>query len=381
MVLDRWPDNFFAETEQVAFCPANIVPGIDFSNDPLLQGRLFSYLDTQLSRLGSPNFHQIPINAPKCPFGNHQRDGHMQMTQPKGRVAYEPNSLADTADDLPREAADGGFTSLRRPPRAARRAASAPRASPTTTARRGSSTAARPPPSRRTSPRRWCSSCRRWQHVHVREAMVGHLRNIDEDLAKRVAAGLALDPLPEAPPTAAAARRTCDPSPALQLIGKMKDTLEGRAGRHPGRRRLGRRRRRGARRRPPQRPAPRSRSWRPRSAARPWPTARSSRPTASWPARRRCSSTPWPWCFRPRAPPLLSGESAAMDFVARRLRPPQGHRRGRRRRDAADRRRRREGPRRGPGHRRRGLHRRGQDTAVGARAQGAHPGVSKARIL
>ena len=108
MVLDRWPDNFFAETEQVAYCPGNIVPGIDFSNDPLLQGRLFSYIDTQLSRLGSANFHQLPINAPKCPFGNHQRDGHMQMTQPKGRVAYEPNSLAE---DSPREAAVGGFVS------------------------------------------------------------------------------------------------------------------------------------------------------------------------------------------------------------------------------------------------------------------------------
>ncbi|MCP2935806.1 catalase, partial [Salmonella enterica subsp. enterica serovar Typhimurium] len=93
LVLDRWPDNFFAETEQVAFCPANIVPGIDFSNDPLLQGRLFSYLDTQLLRLGSPNFQQIPVNAPKCPFANQQRDGHMQMLQPKGRVAYEPSSL------------------------------------------------------------------------------------------------------------------------------------------------------------------------------------------------------------------------------------------------------------------------------------------------
>ncbi|NEL80467.1 MAG: catalase, partial [Xanthomonas perforans] len=91
MVLDRWPDNFFAETEQVAYCPANIVPGIDFSNDPLLQGRLFSYLDTQLSRLGGPNFHQIPVNAPKCPFANNQRDGHMQMGVPKGRVAYEPS--------------------------------------------------------------------------------------------------------------------------------------------------------------------------------------------------------------------------------------------------------------------------------------------------
>jgi len=108
MVLDRWPDNFFAETEQVAYCPGNVVPGIDFSNDPLLQGRLFSYIDTQLSRLGSVNFHQIPINAPKCPFGNHQRDGHMQMVQPAGRVAYEPNSLSEIS---PRESPAKGFHS------------------------------------------------------------------------------------------------------------------------------------------------------------------------------------------------------------------------------------------------------------------------------
>ena len=108
MVLDRWPDNFFAETEQVAFCPSHLVPGIDFSNDPLLQGRLFSYLDTQLSRLGSPNFHQLPINAPKCPFANHQRDAHMQMERPKGRVAYEPNSLSA---DSPRESPAAGFRS------------------------------------------------------------------------------------------------------------------------------------------------------------------------------------------------------------------------------------------------------------------------------
>jgi len=93
MVLDRNPDNFFAETEQVAFCPSHVVPGIDFSEDPLLQGRLFSYLDTQLSRLGSPNFHQLPINAPKCPFANMQRDGHMQMMVHKGRGNYEPNSI------------------------------------------------------------------------------------------------------------------------------------------------------------------------------------------------------------------------------------------------------------------------------------------------
>ncbi len=109
MVLDRNPDNFFAETEQVAFCVANVVPGIDFTNDPLMQGRLFSYLDTQLKRLGGPNFHQIPINAPKCPFANNQRDGHMQMQVPKGRVNYEPNSLAPAG---PRETPTRGFASF-----------------------------------------------------------------------------------------------------------------------------------------------------------------------------------------------------------------------------------------------------------------------------
>ena len=92
MVLDRTVDNFFAETEQVAFCTQNVVPGIDFTNDPLLQIRNFSYLDTQLSRLGSPNFTQLPINAPKCPFFNFQQDGHMAMVNPKGRANYEPNS-------------------------------------------------------------------------------------------------------------------------------------------------------------------------------------------------------------------------------------------------------------------------------------------------
>src|SRR5271156_5664803 len=112
MVLDRWPDNFFAETEQVAYCPSHIVPGIDFSNDPLLQGRLFSYLDTQLSRLGGPNFHQLPVNAPKCPFHNLQRDGIHQMSVPTGRVSYEPNSLAA---DAPRESLDRGFATSARP--------------------------------------------------------------------------------------------------------------------------------------------------------------------------------------------------------------------------------------------------------------------------
>jgi catalase len=117
MVLNRNPDNFFAETEQVAFLPTNIPPGIDFSEDPLLQGRLFSYQDTQLSRLGTVNFHQIPINQAKgCPFQNMQRDGHMQMQVPKGRANYEPNSLAEAGEDGgPREDPKGGFRSFQTP--------------------------------------------------------------------------------------------------------------------------------------------------------------------------------------------------------------------------------------------------------------------------
>jgi catalase len=93
LVLNRNPDNYFAETEQVAFHPGHVVPGIDFSNDPLLQGRLFSYFDTQIKRVG-PNFAQIPINRPTCPVHNNQRDGESQQAIPKGRVAYFPNSLA-----------------------------------------------------------------------------------------------------------------------------------------------------------------------------------------------------------------------------------------------------------------------------------------------
>ena len=93
MTLNRNPDNFFAETEQVAFCVSNVVPGIDFTNDPLLQARLFSYLDTQLTRLGGPNFAQIPINRPVAPVHNHQQDGHMQQKILTSKVNYHPNSL------------------------------------------------------------------------------------------------------------------------------------------------------------------------------------------------------------------------------------------------------------------------------------------------
>ncbi|MDO1511080.1 catalase [Maribacter confluentis] len=110
MTLNRNPDNFFAETEQVAFLPGHIVPGIDFTNDPLLQGRLFSYRDTQLSRLGSPNFHQIPINRPIVETHNNQRDAHMQMSIPKGETAYFPNSLSGGCPHLSKMA-EGGFHS------------------------------------------------------------------------------------------------------------------------------------------------------------------------------------------------------------------------------------------------------------------------------
>jgi catalase len=94
LVLNRNPDNFFAETEQVAFCTAHVVPGIDFTNDPLLAGRIHSYVDTQITRLGGPNFHELPINAPIAPVHNNQRDGMHRQAIHRGRVAYEPNSLA-----------------------------------------------------------------------------------------------------------------------------------------------------------------------------------------------------------------------------------------------------------------------------------------------
>jgi catalase len=109
MVLNRNPDNFFAETEQVAFCTAHVVPGIDFSNDPLLHGRIHSYVDTQITRLGGANFHEIPINAPLVPVHNNQRDGFHRQAIARGRVAYEPNSLGG---GCPFQAGATGFSSF-----------------------------------------------------------------------------------------------------------------------------------------------------------------------------------------------------------------------------------------------------------------------------
>ncbi|RWZ58724.1 catalase [Halobacillus fulvus] len=109
MTLNRNVDNVFAENEQVAFNPGHVVPGIDFTNDPLLQGRLFSYTDTQLIRLGGPNFHEIPINRPVCPFHNNQRDGYNRQTINKGQVSYHKNSLWDNTPS-PASEEEGGYT-------------------------------------------------------------------------------------------------------------------------------------------------------------------------------------------------------------------------------------------------------------------------------
>ena len=222
MVLDRWPDNFFAETEQVAFCPSHLVPGIDFSNDPLLQGRLFSYLDTQLSRLGSPNFHQLPINAPKCPFANHQRDGHMQMQRPVGRVSYEPSSLSS---DSPRETPKG-FASFAAAESGERgRIRSESFADHYSQARLFYRSQSAPEQAHIASALVFELS--KVEALHVRTGMVGHLSAIDADLAARVADGLGLESVPPAP-SGHEPVRDMPLSPALQLIGKMKDTLEGR---------------------------------------------------------------------------------------------------------------------------------------------------------
>jgi catalase len=222
MVLDRWPDNFFAETEQVAYCPSHIVPGIDFSNDPLLQGRLFSYLDTQLSRLGTPNFHQLPINAPKCPFANNQRDGKMQFQVPKGRVAYEPSSL----EPARREDAKAGFTSFASEESGARgRIRSETFADHYSQARLFFQS--QTPHEQTHIASAFVFELSKVATNHVRERIVGHLRLIDGDLAKRVANGLGID-VPAAPDAVVKAI-SMKPSPALSIIQKAQETLEGRS--------------------------------------------------------------------------------------------------------------------------------------------------------
>ena len=231
MVLDRWPDNFFAETEQVAYCPGNIVPGVDFTNDPLLQGRLFSYLDTQHSRLGTSNFHQIPINAPKCPVMNFQRDGHMQMAQPKGRANYEPNSLAEFGEiGGPRECPVTGFVTT--PDAEASEQGEKLRIRPESFADHYSQARlffrSLDVPEQAHLASALVFELSKVEIAAIRTRMLGNLVNVDPDLAKRVADGLNM-PLPKASATAAPVL-DMDPSPALRIIGGPREvhTLEGR---------------------------------------------------------------------------------------------------------------------------------------------------------
>lgn len=227
MVLDRNPDNFFAETEQVAFLPTNIVPGIDFSGDPLLQGRLFSYQDTQLSRLGTVNFHQIPINQAKgCPFQNFQRDGHMQMAVPKGRANYEPNSLSEAGEDGgPREDPKGGFRTAPIPVEGEKvRLRAESFADHYSQARLFFRSQTEIEQAHLASAIVFELS--KVSLAHVRERVLANLQNVDETLAQRVADGLNL-PMPKASEPGVAPI-DLDASPALRIVGKYPDTLKGR---------------------------------------------------------------------------------------------------------------------------------------------------------
>lgn len=228
LVLNRMPDNFFAETEQVAFCTQNIVPGLDFTNDPLLQGRNFSYLDTQLKRLGSPNFTQLPINAPKCPFAHFQQDGHMAFNNPNGRVNYEPNSwTAELGEDPgPRESAEG-FRSfpeaveghkLRIRPEAFADHYSQARQfyiSQTDIEQSHIQSAL-------------IFELSRCERADIRSRMVSHLMNIDETLARVVAEGLGLKNLPKPAQAKKPTLMDLPPSDALSIIKKNPGLLKGR---------------------------------------------------------------------------------------------------------------------------------------------------------
>jgi catalase len=225
LVLDRCVDNFFAETEQVAFCTNNIVPGIDFSNDPLLQGRNFSYLDTQVKRLGGPNFTHIPINAPKCPFHNFQQDGHMAMFNPRGRANYEPNSWG--AEGGPRESHDIGFRSFAADEKGRK-------------VRERSESFA----DHYSQARQFYVSQTKVEQGHIAEALifelskvhkpairarlVSHLVNIDTKLADRVATGLGLQEKVQALLPAVETRKDLKPSKALSIALNPPKTFAGR---------------------------------------------------------------------------------------------------------------------------------------------------------
>jgi len=223
LVLDRTVDNFFAETEQVAFCTQNIVPGVDFSNDPLLQGRNFSYLDTQLKRLGGPNFTHLPINAPKCPFHTLQQDGHMAFINPKGPVNYEPSSRSQG----PRETPERGFKSFPEELAAPKQRV------------RGEKFA-----DHYSQARQFFISQSEPEQTHIKDAfvfelskvetlairarMVSHLMNVDAGLANKVADGLGLTAMPKAAEPARPVIQDLPSSLALSIVKNGPKSFKGR---------------------------------------------------------------------------------------------------------------------------------------------------------
>jgi catalase len=227
LVLDRVVDNFFAETEQVAFCTQNIVPGIDFTNDPLLQGRNFSYLDTQLKRLGSPNFTHLRVNAPRCPVANFQQDGHMALVNPPGRANYEPNSW-DTAG--PREDPAAGFRTY--PDGEGDQAGPKRRLRPESFADHYSQARqffiSQDETEREHLADAFVFELSKCDTMAIRIRMVAGLRNVDEDLAQYVADGLGLPDLPEAVRPAREPVRDLAASPALSILANGPDSFAGR---------------------------------------------------------------------------------------------------------------------------------------------------------
>lgn len=215
LVLNRNPDNFFAETEQVAFCTAHIIPGIDFTNDPLLQGRIHSYVDTQITRLGGPNFHEIPINAPVAQVHNNQRDGMHRQAINRGRVSYEPNSLAG---GCPFQAgAMKGFTSYPEPVAADKVRGKIEKFSDHYSQAK-LFWKSQSPIEQAHIIKAFRFELTRVQTQAIRERVVSLLVNVDDELASGVAGGLGFAVPPAAPNIATLPEHTYEPSPALSMM-------------------------------------------------------------------------------------------------------------------------------------------------------------------
>ncbi|MHB1928729.1 MAG: catalase [Acidimicrobiales bacterium] len=226
MVLDRVVDNFFAETEQVAFCTQNVIPGIDFTDDPLLQGRNFSYLDTQLKRLGTPNFTHLPINAPRCPVALFHQDGHMAVRNPTTRANYEPNSWP-APEGGPREDPALGYRSFPAPV-SGEKARLRPESFADHFSQARQFWVSQTEVEQRHIVDSFVFELSKCDRVDVRARMVARLRNVDEQLAALVGAGVGLDPLPDRAPPAVEPRTDLPASPALSILANPPVSFAGR---------------------------------------------------------------------------------------------------------------------------------------------------------